>query len=74
MREGDPINWRWVCVGGIVFLLLAGIAGKADYEDALLQEQAYCSNVTLYRATGGEQGWPDYNENYSELCGKNQNS
>jgi hypothetical protein len=55
-------------------LMLAGIAGNADYADAVLAERAYCANVTLYHASAGEQGWPDYNSNYSEICKENQNS
>ena len=74
MRSDNNIRWGWVSIGAVGFLLLAGIAGQADYEDAVLQEQAYCRNVALYHATAGEQGWPDYNENYSELCEENQNS
>ena len=70
----SSINWRWVVIGTLAFLLLAGIAGQMDYEDAVLQEQAYCANVELYRATEGEKGWPDYNENYNEICTEIQNS
>lgn len=74
MREGDNISWPWVAVCFIVFILLAGVAGRSDYEDALREEALYCANVALYKATGGQQGWPDYNENYSEICKKIQNS
>lgn len=68
MREGDNINWRWVSVGFVVFFLLAGIAGQSDYEEAVRAEQAYCENVKLFNETRGEKGWPDYNENYDEVC------
>ncbi len=68
--RNEKINWRLLFIGTLVFLVLAGIAGQADYEDAVLQEQAYCSNVELYFDTNGEQGWPDYNENYDEMCVK----
>jgi hypothetical protein len=54
-------------------LLLAGIAGNADLEDAVLEQAAYCANVTLYHASAGTKGWPDYNSNYSEICKENQN-
>ena len=74
MYNSNKIRWGWVALGTALFLLLAGIAGQADYEDAVLQEQAYCANVELYRATEGEKGWPDYNENYNEICTKIQNS
>ena len=74
MREGDRISWPWVIVAMLIFLGLASIAGRSDYEDALREEALYCANVALYKATGGQQGWPDYNENYSEICKKIQNS
>ncbi len=63
-----------IIIGTVCVLILAGLAGQSDYEDALLEQAAYCDNVTLYHATAGTQGWPDYNRNYSELCEKNQNS
>ena len=74
MREGENIRWRWVCAGGVVFLLLAGIAGQSDYEDAAREEALYCSNVELYKATGGEQGWPDYREVYDTMCVKSKDN
>ena len=70
MREDDNISWRWLCVGFVVFFLLAGIAGQSDYEEAVRAEQAYCENVKLFNETRGEKGWPDYNENYNEVCVK----
>lgn len=66
----NNIRWGYVALGLLIFIVLAGIAGQADYEDALLQERAYCENVRLFNETGGKQGWPDYNENYDEMCVK----
>lgn len=70
MREGENINWRWIGIGFVIFIVLAGIAGRVDYEDALLEEQAYCENVRVFKETGGQRGWPDYNDNYDEMCVK----
>lgn len=64
-------DWALLIVGCTVFLLLLSIVGHADYVDALAQEREYCANVDLYHATVGEQGWPDYNSNYAELCERN---
>lgn len=44
-----------------IILLLAGVAGHFDYEDAKLQEQVYCENVH-------DGLWPDYQHMYSEVC------
>lgn len=60
-----------ILVLALGFLAVAGLAGQADYEDAVLEQAAYCANVSLYNSSAGTQGWPDYNHNYSELCGKN---
>jgi hypothetical protein len=60
----------WISAGAVGFLLLAGWAGNSDYEDALVAEQAYCERVTLYYATAGEQGWPDYRDMYNIMCAK----
>lgn len=74
MYSKEPIRWRWVIIGFIVFIVLAGAAGRVDYEDAVREEQLYCANVALYKATGGQRGWPDYNDNYNEICVKNSNT
>ena len=44
------INTVWFSVCAVCFVLVAGIAGNADYADAVLAERAYCANVTLYHA------------------------
>lgn len=66
--QNSEINWRFLTIALIVILLLAGIAGKADLEDATLAEQAYCENVKTYIETGGKNGWPDYREMYEVMC------
>lgn len=70
IKNNNEINWRWALIGVMVFLLAAGLAGQSDYEEALRAEQAYCINVKLFKDTRGEQGWPDYDENYDEMCTK----
>jgi hypothetical protein len=52
---------RWkVILAVIAFMLLAGIAGRMDYEDALLAEADYCD-----RLASGEH--KDYN-NLRAVC------
>ena len=74
MRSDNNINWRWVGLGGLVFLLLAGLAGQSDYEDAVREEAVYCANVKQYKASGGEQGWPDYRDVYNTMCVKEKSN
>lgn len=45
----------------LALLLLMGVVGRMDYEDAKLEEAAYCHNVK----TGV---WPDYENIYKEIC------
>jgi len=67
------INWFWVGVGFVVFVMLAGLAGRTDYEDAQREEQVYCDNVKAFKESNGEKGWPDYRELYEVMCVKNPN-
>ncbi len=73
MKNNNNINWYWVGFGFVVFILLAGIAGRVDYEDALLEEQTYCENVKEFKESGGQKGWPDYRELYDDMCNKDTN-
>jgi len=43
-------------------------AGKMEVEDAVEQVTQYCTNVQYWKASNGQRGWPDYNENYEEVC------
>lgn len=45
----------------IIFIVVLGVVGNKDHEDALRDQQEYCTNV----ASGV---WPDYNGNFSEVC------
>jgi len=54
-------------VGFAFLLVLMGIAGQSDYEDAVMQEKAYCEMVRIWEddaARGvppeNRAGWPPY--------------
>jgi len=32
------------------------------------QSKIYCEMVELFNQTGGDYGWPDYNENFDKEC------
>ena len=53
--------------GFAAFLVIAGIAGQSDYEDAVMQEKAYCEMVRLWEdeaargvPTNDRAGWPPF--------------
>lgn len=51
--------------GIIGFILLLGIVGKMDADDAEMQADQYCDMV--YRGL-----WPDYQRSYHENCKNGQ--
>lgn len=44
-----------------VMLLLLGVIGNEDYNGALADHRHYCEMVSLWEASGGQNGHPDYN-------------
>lgn len=58
-----------VCIGVVsLFILAACVVSTMDYEDENRQEQLYCDMFRIYKESGGEYGWPDYNNNAKEIC------
>lgn len=54
----------------VVVILMAAlmIHNPADApDDQDLEQKHYCEMVQIYRESGGEFGWPDYN-NMAHLC------
>lgn len=45
----------------IVLLVLFGIAGGMDADEADRQQKQYCEMVKLWKESGGEKGWPAHN-------------
>ena len=52
-----------------LIMVLLGVAGAWDYEDAEHQEALYCDMVHKY-IQNHSQGWPDYDGDYSRRCVK----
>jgi len=42
-------------------VILFGAVGERDYQDAVLDQQAYCAGVS-------DKSWPDYRGNAGEVC------
>lgn len=50
-----------VAIGLLALVLLMGVVGRMDYEDAQLEEALYCDNVR-------NGVWPDYEGTYKNIC------
>jgi hypothetical protein len=58
-----------VCIGVVaLFVLAACVVSTMGYEDEERQQVLYCDMVQIYQESGGEYGWPDYNNNAKEIC------
>ena len=44
------------------------LAGSIDLDEELEKNDKYCEMVATYQETKGDYGWPDYNNNYYEVC------
>ena len=56
-----------MCVVAL-FLLAACVAGTMEYGDEERQQVLYCDMVKIYQESDGMYGWPDYNNNATEIC------
>lgn len=45
----------------VLAVVLFGVAGQFGYEDAKREEATYCENVKA-------GVWPDYQQNYEQIC------
>lgn len=53
-------NTIYTILGVIGFIIIAGLVGNMDFEDAKRAELAYCAEVDLYKRTRGAEGHPAY--------------
>lgn len=49
---------------GIALLALGGLAE----DKANMAHAEYCEMVQLNKDTNGKLGWPDYNQNFEDVC------
>lgn len=62
----------FLLVGMAIGLTLSALLGSGP-DPVGLDQQQYCEMVALNRADP-TVGWPDYNDNYDEVCGNAQGS
>lgn len=48
-------------------LMALALAGSIDFEEAEKRDEHYCFMVELHKQNP-DNGWPDFNNNYSEVC------
>ena len=59
----------WKTFAGLSFtVMVLAFIGAQKRQDVERQVERYCKMVDLYRQTDGEQGWPDYDRKYNEVC------
>lgn len=56
-----------LCVSSLAGIATAGTIGASDEQQTTGK---YCEMVSLYKSTGGESGWPDYQHNFKFQCSK----
>lgn len=68
LSEEQAVNnaIAFALVGAVILLL--GVVGSLDAQDADNRQALYCTMVETYQKTNGEHGWPDYNGNAQEVC------
>ena len=51
----------------VITMLIALVIYSAG-EPSISETNQYCEMVSIYIDSDGENGWPDYNKNYAEVC------
>ena len=63
------INWLKINLATtVVTMLLFSCGYLSQYDDIDSQQKLYCNMVNIYEQSGGEYGWPDYQENAQIIC------
>jgi len=65
-RDPEPGSvWQTAAIGALVLFALA-IAGTSDYAEEVRADRFYCEMVEIHQASGGEHGWPDFDNKWDE--------
>jgi len=59
------------CICAALLALCLGILAFISndlYDHTSQEEQTYCEMVDAWLDSDGEFGWPDYNDNFDEVC------
>lgn len=55
------MNMTIILTAVVLVIAALGYAGNSDYEAAKAEQDIYCEMVA-------SKAWPDYNNNYKEIC------
>jgi hypothetical protein len=49
-------------------ITLGLVAWLCNTDEPTAEQHNYCEMVDIWNDTEGEYGWPDYNDNFDEVC------
>jgi hypothetical protein len=52
----------------VMLAVLVGLLWNLESGQTVVEVAQYCEMVQLYKDSGGENGWPDYNQTFSQTC------
>lgn len=53
----------------VSLFLIYSVASDVASVDATQERATYCEMVKMYKNTGGDYGWPDYNNSFADCEG-----
>lgn len=62
-------NYKYFIIALLILIATIFIFNTNDYETEQEEHEQYCEMVRLFRQDKNT-GWPDFNENYDQVCVK----
>lgn len=62
-------NYKYFIIALLILIATIFIFNTNDYETEQEEQEQYCEMVRLFRQDKNT-GWPDFNENYDQVCVK----
>jgi len=66
-RSVNRSNRAFMMLPFLVIGVMLWASGPAQKE-LQAEQSTYCDMVELHKSSGGENGWPDYKNTYTESC------
>jgi len=52
----------------LILTVLVLSISRSSFDDEIDNNEHYCEMVKIFKDSDGENGWPDYNDNYGVIC------